>query len=80
MSMNNYEVVDEDGNPIDEDGNPVAESMKKPVESYNLTNKNLQKSVNNTLNNIANNVESYPEKIELSSTIKIFQKSYHNPI
>ena len=85
MSMNNYEVVDEDGNPIDEDGNPVVESIKqpmeKPVESYNLTNTNLQKSVNNTLNNIANNVESYnltnknlqnseKEKIELSSTIK----------
>ena len=81
MSMNNYEVVDEDGNPVDEDGNPVAESIKKLVESYNLTNTNLQKSVNNTLNNIANNVESYNltnknlqnserEKIELSSTIK----------
>ena len=85
MSMNNYEVVDEDGNPIDEDGNPVSESIEKPmeksVESYNVTNKNLQKSVNNTLNNIANNVESYnltnknlqnseKEKIELSSTIK----------
>ena len=81
MSMNNYEVVDEDGNPVDEDGNPVVESIKQPVESYNVTNTNLQKSVNNTLNNIANNVESYnltnknlqnseKEKIELSSTIK----------
>jgi len=73
ISNNNYEFIDEDGNPIDEygnlideDGNRINEPIKN-VESYNLT---MQKSAN-SVNTIK--AESYPlseQKIELSASIK----------